>query len=247
MTTIFGISKDNLEEFILKNGVGTEETRRAVYEKWFKKSPRYLFQEIDRRYDLRHKKICDVGCSYGMNLMYCRPDSYGIEILPECAAFAEALGLTVYTRDVVNTDLADLPKAEAVWCCAMLEHVDSPHIVLRKLWTLLEKDGLVFLWVPTIPFIPWRFFKRIPFLTPHLTAHTHSDHVNAFTPATIRFMAERAGFETVEVSAMYPWPLSILNRFLYVLDGAMYVGRKKNASVYFGNSTRKGKARYFDE
>ncbi len=234
------------EAFILERGTFMPEQNRAIYEKWFRKSPRYLFNETNKQYDLAHKRICDVGCSYGMNLIYCRPDSYGVEILPECAQFARALGLNVYTRDVVTESLADLPQVDAVWCCAVLEHVDAPHVFLRRLSTLLPVGGLVFLWVPTIPPMPWRLLKYLPFMRHHMVAHTHSDHVNAFTPATIRFMCERAGFDTLEVSAMYPWPLRWLNRWLYVLDGVMYIGRKKEGSAYAGNSTRQGKAEYFD-
>jgi SAM-dependent methyltransferase len=181
-----------------------------------------------------------------MNLAYCTQDSYGVEILPECGEFARALGLNVYTRDVVKDSLADLQKVEAIWCCAVLEHVDAPHVFLRKLATMLSPGGMIFLWIPTIPPLPWRLLKCISFMRPHMVAHTHSDHVNAFTPSTIRFMCERAGFETVEVSAMYPGIFSWLNRWLFVLDGAMYIGRKKEGSAYFGSSTRAGKAEYFD-
>jgi SAM-dependent methyltransferase len=183
-----------------------------------------------------------------MNLAYARKrGSYGIDIESGYVDFARSLGLQAYCRDVVTADLSDLPKVEAVWCCAVLEHVDSPHIFLRKLWTLLEPEGLLFMWVPTIPpLFPFRYFKQFPFLNKHVTAHTHSDHVNAFTPSTIAFTAERAGFETVELNALYPSPLRWLGRRLFLLDGVMYIGRKKK-DVYIGSSTRKGRSEYFDK
>ena len=246
MPPLFEFNKAEREAYILERGCFSPEQNRAIYEKWFRKGPRYLFNEINKRYGLTRMSICDAGCSYGMNLICCTPESYGVEILPECAEFAHSLGLTVYRRYVVTEDLSDLPKVDAVWCCAVVEHVDAPHVFLRKISTLLRTGGLIFLWVPTIPPWPWKLLKYIPFMWRHMVAHTHSDHVNAFTPSTIRFIGERAGFETLEVSAMYPWPLRFFNRSLYVLDGAMYIGRKKEGSAYFGNSTRKGKAEYFD-
>lgn len=241
-----GMRGPELQEYVVKHGGLSPQRNLDIYKKWFKESPRYLFRAVDERYHLTQKVFCDVGCSYGMNLVWSREESYGVDIVPEYTEFARNLGLTAHTRDVVTGDLSDLPKVDAVWCCAVLEHVDAPHIFLRKLWTLLEPEGLIFMWVPTIPGIPWRYLRHFPFLKPHLTAHTHSDHVNAFTPSTVRFMAERAGFETIELNALYPKPFQWLGRFMFILDGVMYIGKKKE-SAYFAHSSRKGRAEYFDQ
>ncbi|MDB5238021.1 MAG: glycosyl transferase family 2 [Candidatus Kaiserbacteria bacterium] len=241
----YGIHGSDLKEYVVKHGGPSAEKNLEIYEKWFRKSPRYLFKAVDKNYQLTKKVFCDIGCSYGMNLVWSRAESYGVDIVPEYTEFAQNLGLTAYTRDVITADLSDLPKVEAVWCCAVLEHVDAPHIFLRKLWTLLEPNGMIFMWVPTIPPAPWRYLRHVPFLKRHLTAHTHSDHVNAFTPSTVRFMAERAGFDTIELNALYPKPFGWLGRFIFILDGVMYIGKKKE-SAYFGNSSRIGRAEYFD-
>jgi SAM-dependent methyltransferase len=241
-----GIRGSALKEYILAHGIFSADGNLGVYEKWFRKSPRYLFKAIDERYGITEKVFCDIGCSYGMNLVYARPESYGLDIQKVYVDFANALGLTAYLRDAVLDDLSDLPKVEAIWCCAVLEHVDAPHVLLRRLWLLSKPDGLIFMWVPTIPGFPWRYLKYIPFMRKYLNAHTHGDHVNAFTPATVRFTAERAGFETIELNALYPKPFRWLGKFLFILDGVMYVGRKKQ-QVYSDNSSRKGKAEYFDD
>lgn len=240
------MSASELRQFVLTRGCFTPERNEAMYEKWFKGSPRYLFRAADELYGISKKRLCDIGSSYGSTLLHAAEGSYGIEIVQERVDFAQSLGLTAYRRDVLSDDLSDLPRVQALWCCAVLEHVDSPHVFLRKLWSLLEPGGLVFLWVPTIPPAPMRLFTRVPFFSRHLSAHTHTDHVNAFTPATMRFMAERAGFETVDLNALYPRPLRFLGRYLFLLDGVMYVGRKKETGVYRGRSTRKGKEKYFD-
>lgn len=237
----------DLEAHVVEHGCFTRDKNRAIYEKWFRKSPRYLFKALERYYPLRDMRLCDVGCSYGMNLVYCtHPDSYGIELIPECAEFAQSLGLKVYARDMVKDSVADLPKVDLVWCCAVLEHVDSPHLFLRKLYTLLEKDGLLALYVPTIPPRWSRWLKHIRPLRPYFKNFSHVDHINAFTPETLKFACERAGFETIELRALYPWPLSIFDRRFFALDGVMYIGKKKAGEVYPGYATRKGKAEYFD-
>lgn len=237
-----------LEAHIMHQGCFAPEKNKAIYERWFRKSPRYLFKALERYYPLRTRRLCDVGCSYGMNLVYCtHPDSYGIEIIPECAQFAQSLGLKVYARDMVKESVADLPKVDIVWCCAVLEHVDAPHVFLRKLWTLLDTDGLLAIYVPTIPPIWSRWLRWIRPLRPYFINYGHSDHVNAFTPDTLKFACERAGFETVEMRALYPGPLSFFDRWLFALDGVMYIGKKTAGPVYVRASTRKGRAEYFDE
>ena len=240
------MSEAEVKELVLSRGCFAPEKNIELYEKWFRHSPRYLFKAAAERYGISKLRMCDVGSSYGSTLLHAARGSYGIEIVQERVDFAKSIGLTAYRRDVLSDDLSDLPKVEALWCCAVLEHVDSPHVFLRKLWSLLEPEGRVFLWVPTIPPRPVRFLQNAPFVNAHLTAHTHTDHVNAFTPATIRFMAERGGFETIEVNALYPHPFRFLGTSVYLLDGVMYVGKKKPSGVYRGRSTRKGKAAYFD-
>ena len=131
---VAGIKKrKESQDYILMHGCYSHEENLRIYEKWFANAPRYLFRAVDRKYRITKKVLCDVGCAYGMNLVYCAPGSYGIEIEDYAVKFARSLGLTIYQRDVLNDDLSDLPKVEAVWCSAVLEHVDSPHIFLRKL------------------------------------------------------------------------------------------------------------------
>ena len=144
-----------------------------------------------------------------MNLVFCAPGSYGIEVEPYEVSFAQHLGLPVYRRDIIKENVCDLPKADVVWCSAILEHVDSPHILLRKLHQLLRPQGMLALYVPTLPLVP--LFGALPRLGKYFLGHRHGDHINAFVPQTLRFFCERAGFKTVELSPFFPGPLSFLD------------------------------------
>lgn len=233
-------TKQDLRTYILERGCYSQEENLRIHEKWFANAPRYLFRAVDKKYGITKKALCDVGCAYGMNLLYCTPDSFGIEIDEQEAVFARSLGLTVYQRDVLKDDLSDLPNVEVVWCSAVLEHVDSPHTLLRRLHQLLREDGLLVLFVPTIPLFP--SLRHVPKLGRFFSGHLASDHINAFVPSTIRFICERAGFETIEVSPFYPGFLSILDRVGpagRLVDGCVYVGRKIEGWDYPGKSTRK--------
>jgi SAM-dependent methyltransferase len=123
-----------------------------------------------------------------------------------------------------------------VWNSATLEHVESPHIFIRKLHQLLKPNGLLALYVPTIPPFPW--LRKIPRVARYFTGHLHGDHINAFTANTLRFFCERAGFKTLEVSSFLPGPLRLLDG-LRLIDGVTYIGRKIENWQYPPSATRR--------
>jgi 2-polyprenyl-3-methyl-5-hydroxy-6-metoxy-1,4-benzoquinol methylase len=233
-------TRDELHNYIITHGCYSIEENSRIYEKWFARGARYLFRAVDEKYNITKKAICDVGCAYGVNLIFCASGSYGIEIDEYEIEFARSLGLLVYQRDILNGDLYDLPKVDVVWCSAVLEHVDSPHIFLRKLHLLLKPGGLLVLYVPTIPIFPW--LRYLPGIRRYMTGYLASDHINAFVPATFRFFCERAGFKTIEVSPFYPGALRLLNHIPIanrLVDGCVYVGHKLGDWEYPDKATRR--------
>ena len=229
-------SIEALEKHVIAHGSYSQEENLRIFNKWFSRRPHLAFLGAAKKYGITGKRLCDVGCSYGSNLVYCQADSYGVEIEPYPIKFATGIGLNVIKRDVVNDLLSDLPPVEVVWTRDLLEHVDSPHVVLRKLHSLLEPGGLILTMVPTLPPIP--AFRHLPFLGTHFQGHLQSDHVNAFTPATLRFTCERAGFETVELTPFYPGPFAVFNKILRPFAGIVFVGRKVDDWDYPKRATR---------
>lgn len=218
---------------ILSGGCYAPEENRRIYDKWFAPGPRHQFQAVNRRYRLTDKVICDIGCGYGMNLIYTRPGSYGIEVNAYAVRFARSIGQTVYQRDFMQDDIHDLPAVEVVWCSALLEHVESIHTFLRKVALLLKPGGLMIIYVPTLPLIP--ALRHLPGLARYTTGYLYPDHINAFTPGTLRFFCERAGFETLEVSPFLPGVLSVFNHVPLLnrlVDGCTWVGRRIDSWQY---------------
>jgi SAM-dependent methyltransferase len=229
-----------LREHLLEHGAFSRAENERIWTSYFRGAPRHLFRETDRRFGLTKMRLCDVGCFYGENLVFCSPGSYGLEVVERCATFARSIGLEVHARDVVAEDVRDLPKAEAVWCSAVLEHVESTHTLLRKLHHLLEPGGLLALYAPTIPLFPAA--GRLPRVGKLARGYQHSDHINAFVPQTLRFICERAGFRTVDVSPLYPRPLSALERVPLakrLVGFAVYVGTAIGDWEYAENATRR--------
>lgn len=217
----------DLREQILSRGCYSHSENLQIYEKWYAHGTRYLFKAVDKKYGITKKVLCDAGCSYGVNLLYCAPESYGIDIDKYKIDFARSIGLNVYQRDLESDDLFDLPKVEAVWCSAVLEHVFSPHRFLNSLNLLLKPNGLIFIYVPVIPSL--QSLEHISRLKKYLAGYRGQNHVNAFVPETLRFVCEQAGFRTIEISPFYPgllrWfnPIPFFNR---LTGRCVYIGRK---------------------
>jgi len=237
-------SDNQMRQHILEQGCYNRSENQRIYDKWFAPGPRHQFQAVNAKYRLTEKVICDLGCGYGVNLIYCKADSYGIEVNKYSADFARSIGLTVYERDFMHDNVDDLPPVDAVWCSAVIEHVESVHIFLRKMALILKPGGLLVIYVPTIPIIP--MLQHLPGLKRYIAGYLYSDHINAFTPSTLRFFCERAGFETLEVSPFMPGPLSIFNHWQPInqlISGCTYVGRKIDNWDYPRNATRKATER----
>ena len=228
-----------MRQMILARGCYSPDENKRIYDKWFAQGPRRKFQAVNRKYQLTDKVVCDIGCSYGATLLFSKSGSYGIEIETYQSQFARSIGLDIYQRDFLHDAIDDLPKVEAVWCSAVLEHVESVHIFLRRMALLLQPKGLVAIYVPTIPIAP--ALRLLPGLRKYTTGYLYSDHINAFTPSTLRFFCERAGFETLEVSPFLPGIAAIANHVPLMnrlVDGCVYVGRKIPDWNYPENATR---------
>jgi len=189
--------------------------------------PRYLFKAVDKKYRITSKILCDIGCSYGTNLLYCAPGSYGIEMDKKKAEVARNLGLKIFERDFLKDNIEDLPSPDFIWCSAVLEHVDSPFIFIKKMFCLLKPGGLLAIYVPTIPLLPW--LKIIPKFGKYISGYNNQEHIYAFVPSTLKFICERAGFKTIEISPFYPNFLKIFNKipiFNRLIGRCVYIGEK---------------------
>ena len=234
------LPSDALKQRILEQGCYEPEENQRIYDKWFAPGPRHQFQEVNKRYNLTDKVICDIGCGYGMNIVHCKEGSYGIEVDTYPRQFAESIGLNVHNLDFMHDDISHLPKVDVVWCSALLEHVESIHAFLRRISFLLNDNGIIVIYVPTVPLIP--ALKHIAPIATYVTGYLYSDHINAFTPSTLNFFCVRAGYETLEVSPFMPAPLSIFNKIPIlnrIVDGVTYVGRKIPNWEYPKGATRK--------
>lgn len=224
---------------------------RWVFENFFRGGPRLVLRQPLARYSLGARRVLDAGCGYGASLLYFGPGSLGLELDSDASSFARAIGLPVAQLDVQSENFAtDVPDAafDVVWCCAVLEHVESPHTFLVRLRDKLASGGLVILTVPTIPrsrlseAAAKLVFRIAARGRPRELSYTSRDHINGFSDRSFTFMVERAGFQVLQVTAGLP-PLGPLNRLEPLLvgrwDRVTVVARKIDDFDYGPKTVRK--------
>lgn len=165
------------------------------------------------RYIMRYAEgphILDVGCGGGHYLAQL-PDCYvpyGIEPSPGLhavadAAFRKKLGYCIH--NVSHLGLRDLPVDtffDLVLMRSFLEHDVMAEQTLRECHNRLSPNGKVLIKVPNIAC--WNAKLR----GANWPGIRNPDHVNYFTPKTLRLMLYRCGYSSVHIPLHWRLPTS---------------------------------------
>ena len=153
--------------------------------------------------------ILDVGCGKG-GLLCNLPDRYipyGIEIAPDQAAYAAEVVELRGGKIIVNTALAGLCEiqdefADGIIMRAFLEHETEPVRVLEEVCRVLRPNGVIILKVPNFASI-----NRV-ILGTKWSGFRFPDHLNYFTPKTLRAACNKAGLTMRRFSIIDRFPTS---------------------------------------
>jgi len=154
-----------------------------------------LLKETDR--------ILDVGCGTGNFLGLLRSAGYPNVHGVEPSALAVKVGKEKYGIDLFHGSLFDydLPSQfDFVIVSHVLEHVIDLERFINRLKDLMSRDGHLYLEVPDVH----QFHRFSNPLRPEyslyvrdLFAHFSPEHVNFFSPVSLRLLMTGAGFEEV--------------------------------------------------
>ena len=121
--------------------------------------------------------------------------AYGLELSQERRRYAASLGLRVLEQ--VDDQSMHMVNAEQV-----LEHVPEPAALLRAMHNWLKPSGLLRVAVPNGQALQARLAEGrwLPNYMPSIPL----EHINVFTPASLRQMAVRCGFCPVQPALVLP-------------------------------------------
>ena len=153
------------------------------------------------RWPLDQARVLDVGCNYGHCLAHFGPGSLGIDNVDEHVEFCRAIGLEAVKADV-DEGLEAVPDGafDVVWIFDILEHLDAPRLLLRRVAPKLRPDGLLLLYLGLRPRNP---LVRAAFRSRGIVPFEADVHYYQFTLETARYLVERAGFRIEEVAVPF--------------------------------------------
>ncbi len=156
------------------------------------------------RDEIPEGRLLDVGCAGGDFLIEASAhfDVQGVEVTDESAARARASGLSVS----VAPDLSELVTGgrpfDVITLWDVIEHLPDPLGTLRQARALLRPGGALYMTTgDAASFVARISGKRWHLLTPPL-------HLFFFTPSSVLWMLDRAGFSPSKIS--YPAQKTVL-------------------------------------
>jgi len=158
----------------------------------------------------RRGRVLELGCGRGELLRGAREEGWevsGVDMTPRWA-----------TNEDLEVEIAPVESAESlkrkeaydvVFLAAILEHLYAPGECLRRVWTVLKPDGLVFIDVPN----ECGLWSRMGNLYLRLRARDWAVnlsptfppfHVVGFCPRSLRHLLKEAGFSVRELE-LHRW------------------------------------------
>lgn len=161
------------------------------------KLARVLFEPVRRLGTGTGKRLLDVGCATGAVLQVAREhgwDAGGVEISAWAAEIARRKGFDVRTGTLEEAHLAE-GSMDVVTMFDVIEHIPDPRVTLREIRRVLRPGGALVLQTPNAD----GFGARVLYRSRSMIVQPNA-HLILFSPAGLRTMLEREGFQPVVLS-----------------------------------------------
>ncbi|MCK4553909.1 methyltransferase domain-containing protein [Candidatus Parcubacteria bacterium] len=186
-----------------------------------------VFNRIVEEFDLRNKKVLDLGCGYGEYLARFGAGSLGITTNMAEVDYARGHGLNAQYGNVELIDAMNLgDNYNVIWANNLFEHILSPHAFLIKLKKISTEKTLLILGVPIIPKIV--FLLRLNKFRGSLA----SNHINFFTNKSLKLTVERAGWR-IKDTRPFVLKALLLDRLLNFIAPHIYIIAQNDLSFRY--------------
>jgi len=163
------------------------------------------------------RRILDIGCGNGRCLALMRDfgpaagELVGIDFDAEAARQCAAQGFETHVGRIEDLDPGGEPL-DAVIMLQLIEHVDDPALICRRVFGLLREGGCFIVETPNTAGLDYRWFRR------KWWGHYHFPrHWNLFSTDSLRRLLEASGFEVTHTESLIStssWTISLHNYFL---------------------------------
>lgn len=133
-------------------------------------------------------RVLDFGCGWGDFLVTCQQFGFDMSGVDRSAARRGGSRLPIYAELL---EVRDRKPFHAITLFEVLEHLDSPADTLSMLMPYLAPGGVVILETPDCSGV-----NDIRTIKDYRAIHP-LEHINAFTPETLRSIGERSGLRCI--------------------------------------------------
>lgn len=165
---------------------------KSIKERFTKVSKSKVFNRILDYFNLRTKKVLDIGCGYGEYLSCFGKDSLGITTTNEEVEYGKNHNLKIIKGNIEDFNtLKGLGYFDFIWANNLFEHLLSPHSFIIKLKRISKGKTILMLGVPVIPKIS-SLMKINKFRGP-----LASNHISFFTKESLKLTVQFAGWKVL--------------------------------------------------
>src|SRR3989344_8154277 len=90
--------------------------------------------------NVKNGTFLEYGCGLGQNIFLHKSNTIGLDISNFCINECNKRGIK--TTKIING------KFDGILCCHVLEHLENPHFVLKKIYNSLKPKGILVLVLP---------------------------------------------------------------------------------------------------
>lgn len=145
-------------------------------------------------------RVLDFGMGWGAWLLMAKAFGMvteGLELSPSRVAYAQTNGLKVVTPQEIQPDSYHFINAEQVF-----EHLADPLAVLKSCFGWLQPKGFLRIAVPDGGKVDQQMKKGVWSISEMPTMPL--EHINTFTPASLRYFAHQNGFQVIQPPLVLP-------------------------------------------
>ncbi|OGG11935.1 hypothetical protein A2Z00_03900 [Candidatus Gottesmanbacteria bacterium RBG_13_45_10] len=180
----------------------------AVHHAYFRKKIADIQSMFGRR-PLKGGTLLDIGCAMGVLLEEAkkvRMKAVGVDISKDAVTYCNRHGLTARAGTVYSAKGLKSASFDVITAFQVIEHERDPLKMMKRIHSLLKKDGMVILATPNYGGLWRRLMGRRWF------GFAHPEHVVLFDFKTMQTLLEKAGFRNIEVrrDTSRPFPLSFV-------------------------------------
>lgn len=172
---------------------------------------KYFYQkikEISRRLRITNNelRLLDIGCAMGVLLEEAIKKGMkatGIDLSEDAITYCRKHKLTAYAGTVYTVKRLKNNSFDVITAFQIIEHERDPLKMMRRVYSLLKKGGMVILATPNYG----GFWRKL--MGRRWFGFAHPEHVVLLDFNSMRLLLEKAGFCDIEIRADTPRPFPL--------------------------------------